>query len=1110
MLSKYITYVSIVLFICLLTAYEAVGQPYSYSRAYELETIDELLDLDEQDIDLAVASLLLASEYYGTVDMKSRLREVDDLAARIRELLPEDPSAKLVIRKMNEVLFQSFSLEPDMYSYDVEHVLLNNVLQNKQGDLLGITCLYLAVGRRLGLPLYMGYTIEGRVFPRFSDSVTTIDIDVPEDHSAATAAYDIIETREGTSHSDWLSTIGELLIIRGLAHWNSKAWEPAERDWIKTVEIDPQNSTALYYLSGAENRKGNFDKAEDYLNTALEIDSLSPNFYYARGSVREKLGRLNEAVSDYTRSIELYPDYWPVIHARAGIWYGQGHYDKIIDDCSKHLDNYPDNSGALVYRGLCYHNIENYGNALSDYSEAIKHNPDWAEPYAYKGRTYTAQWMYDKAVDAFSKAIERDPKNLDYLMERADAWIALGDAEKAVADYTVALDLGEDKASILSQRGEAWLRAGNHEKAIIDFNQAIEIDSKSIEHIGSRADVYHYLTDFDRAIEDYSRILELSPEDGANWYNRGLCHFLKEDYEAAIRDFDASLNLNPMIVNPLLMRGRAFLALADHAKAIDDFTRVIEINDAKDALDDSFEYADYDLMEANFRRGFAWVKLEEYEKAEADLSWALRISPDNVLAEEARKALQDIRIGDDPKKRLEKAVGLMRNIRVNELTNEEKRLVQGRMESAWEIILNCETGLERIEEELVKLEEQSERDDFFQLASAALIWDVKGLEGVERITRIFETVDLSLQPNYVFFPTYQAAQMNDSRAIPMMKATLRMNAGEVLMSMHATILQWPRNVEFIWGVYGPGGLEDLCAVLEKSNDPAVLQSAIHLLTRAQYLKALPKIREIAMDVKSDARLRAIECLGSWGHPADYDFLVSGLHAGHTETLESHVIAVREFGSREAVPQLISVLRSDAISEKSHVLISLIEMLTPEGLEAVYDYSGENRSDEVYFLSRSFVNRFLDQADLTWENYMRLDQEKKQEMIHAFLEELEILAGLGATDDMGNEKLFFEAKRQWKKKGRLSDETERKVYDAVMKQLNEGAPQICWQDLEKRHRLTDDIEADLYLLRVAKSILLHRFSDEALYDVEKLDPWIKWVSRSRYRVSPGVCDRVELN
>jgi Flp pilus assembly protein TadD len=52
---------------------------------------------------------------------------------------------------------------------------------------------------------------------------------------------------------------------------------------------------------------GRLDEAVSDYSRALELDARNANAYHNRGSTLDKLGRLHDAISDFSRAIELDP-----------------------------------------------------------------------------------------------------------------------------------------------------------------------------------------------------------------------------------------------------------------------------------------------------------------------------------------------------------------------------------------------------------------------------------------------------------------------------------------------------------------------------------------------------------------------------------------------------------------------------------------------------------------------------------------------------------------------------------------------------------------------------------------------------------------------------------
>jgi regulator of sirC expression with transglutaminase-like and TPR domain len=120
----------------------------------------ELLARDEAEIDLARACLMIAEDAYPALDVDGYLGEIERLAARLRGRLPSGEGAEGRVLALNRFLFDElgYSGNADHY-YDPRNSYLNEVMDRRTGIPITLAVLYMAVGRRIGLPL------EGVSFP---------------------------------------------------------------------------------------------------------------------------------------------------------------------------------------------------------------------------------------------------------------------------------------------------------------------------------------------------------------------------------------------------------------------------------------------------------------------------------------------------------------------------------------------------------------------------------------------------------------------------------------------------------------------------------------------------------------------------------------------------------------------------------------------------------------------------------------------------------------------------------------------------------------------------------------------------------------------------------
>jgi len=145
----------------------------------------------------------------------------------------------------------------------------------------------------------------------------------------------------------------------------------------QTITDIPVGTAQEYYNRGnIYGKKGNLTQAISDYTKAIEINPIFTEAYYNRGNTYEKQGNLTQAISDYTKAIETNPKYAAAYCNRGNVYQTQGNLPLAIADYNKALEISPNDSTSLYNRGLAYYGVEQYGKALTDYTTAISQNPD--------------------------------------------------------------------------------------------------------------------------------------------------------------------------------------------------------------------------------------------------------------------------------------------------------------------------------------------------------------------------------------------------------------------------------------------------------------------------------------------------------------------------------------------------------------------------------------------------------------------------------------------------------------------------------------------------------------------------------------------------------------
>ncbi|MCH9633300.1 MAG: hypothetical protein S4CHLAM7_00230 [Chlamydiae bacterium] len=167
-----------------LSAIERTSQhlPNRNLKGHLVKTEKEVLALAPDDIDLARA-LLIAQQSDSEIDwtwIRNYEAQLDFMALQVLARLPEKPTAKQIIKELNQLIFFEMRYRyPSLSSLktgEEPFSKLTTVLDSKKGVCLGVSVLYLCLSQRLSLPLEI-LIPPGHIFVRYNDEGRDINIE---------------------------------------------------------------------------------------------------------------------------------------------------------------------------------------------------------------------------------------------------------------------------------------------------------------------------------------------------------------------------------------------------------------------------------------------------------------------------------------------------------------------------------------------------------------------------------------------------------------------------------------------------------------------------------------------------------------------------------------------------------------------------------------------------------------------------------------------------------------------------------------------------------------------------------------------------------------------
>ncbi|MCK5706856.1 MAG: tetratricopeptide repeat protein [Candidatus Aureabacteria bacterium] len=501
----------------------------------------EYLDLPEEKIDIAEGALIIAKGFYPELDIQKYLDQIDVMAKELKLKLQGITDPSEIIEIISKYLFIKNKLEYKKIVDKKDIFFLNNVFDNKSGNCVSFSYLYLSVAERLQLPFY-GVSAPEHMFVRFEDKNTKINIECTDNGTLITEK-EIIERLNihpiAIENGAFLKTLNKKQVLsavlnsRGNAYKANGNFDAAILDLEKAIEINPKFAEAYNNRGIAYYNKGNTDEAISSFNKSIEIDPRNVDAYSNRGIAYDGKGKPDEAISDFNKSIEIDPEFANAYYGRGVAYDNKGKSDEAISDYDKAIEIDPEFAKAYYSRGNIYRSKSDLDEAILDYNKAIEIDPKYAYAYYGRGKAYYAKGKSDEAISDYDKVIEIDSSDTDVYYDRGKAYYEKDKPAQAISDFSKAIEIDSGDAYAYFYRGKAYYDTGKLDQAILDYNKTIEIKPDYAKAYNDRGRIYFDKNKPAQAYSDYNKAIELKPEYADAYYNKAcLCDMAGRTKEA--------------------------------------------------------------------------------------------------------------------------------------------------------------------------------------------------------------------------------------------------------------------------------------------------------------------------------------------------------------------------------------------------------------------------------------------------------------------------------------------------------------------------------------------------------------------------------------------------
>ena len=408
--------------------------------------------------DLAEAALYAAQLIQPTSDPAVYLKKLSDLAQRLRERVATAPTPMDAAAAMANFFYVEEGYANSTVQTADVFVGLDQVLDKKQWNCVGMTLLYCAVGKRLGYPIQL-VAGRGHVF----------------------------------------------------ATWNS---DPAF--FIETTAqggLQPSRDYLLQYLPFPCVSPNGYTVLDERSAIAMTLSQM--------GLAMQKLQRTQLAGALFDLAIQFSETYAESYAGRGFLRAESGDTDGAIADFRKTLDLDPTFREAYAGLGTAFRAQGSLAQAVEAYRALVYQCPDDSAAVFNAGQLLYESGDLEGSVYAYRRYIELEPRDPEGYMRIAYPLEDGGDLQGAAMAYQEVLRLAPNTPDALVNLGYIFEKMNNLEGSIQAYRQALVAQPGNALAMGGVGRVLGKATRYDEALRTFRQALQLYPKDVTLWLDLG-------------------------------------------------------------------------------------------------------------------------------------------------------------------------------------------------------------------------------------------------------------------------------------------------------------------------------------------------------------------------------------------------------------------------------------------------------------------------------------------------------------------------------------------------------------------------------------------------------------
>jgi serine/threonine protein kinase/tetratricopeptide (TPR) repeat protein len=302
--------------------------------------------------------------------------------------------------------------------------------------------------------------------------------------------------------------LGQTFWLRYETAGKQKQWIPtAQQACNKAIELGNAGAEGHICLGMIEDGTGQYEKAAEQFQQAVQLDPTSDLAYRSLGAVYERMNQPAKAEETYKRAISVRPQYWRGYSFLAVFYGGQAEYEKAEAMWRRATELAPESylvfnglGAALLYLGRDVEGVQAF-------EKSISLRPNY-HAYSNVGVAEFRLHHFQDSIRDYREALKLDASDYQIWGNLGDSQYYGGDAAGASESYRKAISMAKEQlkinardAGVLADLASYHAMLGERQPALSCLDRSLELGHGDKELLLNAAVVYNQLHETGPALE---------------------------------------------------------------------------------------------------------------------------------------------------------------------------------------------------------------------------------------------------------------------------------------------------------------------------------------------------------------------------------------------------------------------------------------------------------------------------------------------------------------------------------------------------------------------------------------------------------------------------------